>query len=425
VKVINNEVRIIYISFQPHFDSILSLLSQFSPRDYNRVLKTSSSLMKLLFALLLLLPAVASAQPVTIPPAPILAAKAYLLYDYNSSQILVNQNGNARLAPASLTKLMTAYLTFDALKHNTLTLQQSLTVPLAAARSTPGESSMLLKAGQSVTVDDLLHGLIVQSGNDAAITLALNIAGSDTGFVDMMNKEAVRLGMTNSHFTNPVGLPDAQHYSSAADLAVLSAAIVREYPEYYPLFALREFTFNNVSQANRNRLLWIEPYADGLKTGHTDSAGYCIVGSAKRGDHRLIAVLFGADSDTLRANESQKLLNYGFQNFDAVRLYQKEKTVTEVRVWKGTDSHVELGFRQDMFLTIPKGMQSQLKANLESNQPIFAPLSSGQKLGTLKLVLAGKPYAEFPLVTLESISLANVFARGWDSIRLFFQSLHF
>ena len=381
--------------------------------------------MKLLFAFLLLLPALASAQPATIPPAPILAAKAYLLYDFNSSQILVNQNGNARLAPASLTKLMTAYLTFDALKHNTLTLQQKLTVPLAAARNTPGESRMLLTAGQSVTVDDLLHGLIVQSGNDAAITLAQNIAGSDTGFVDMMNKEAIRLGMTNSHFTNPVGLPDAQHYSSAANLAVLSAAIVRDYPEYYPLFAIREFTFNNVSQANRNRLLWIEPYADGMKTGHTDSAGYCIVGSAKRGDHRLIAVLFGADSDTLRASESQKLLNYGFQNFDAVRLYQKNQPVTEVRVWKGTDSHVELGFRQDMFLTIPKGMQDQLKATLESNQPIFAPLTNGQRLGTLKLALAGKPYAEFPLVTLDSITLANVFARGWDSIRLFFQSLHF
>lgn len=381
--------------------------------------------MKLLFALLLLLPALASAQPATIPPAPILAAKAYLLYDYNSSQILVNQNGNARLAPASLTKLMTAYLTFDALKHNTLTLQQKLTVPLAAVRNTPGESRMLLTAGQSVTVDDLLHGLIVQSGNDAAITLAQNIAGSDTGFVDMMNKEAIRLGMTNSHFTNPVGMPDAQHYSSATDLAVLSAAIVRDYPEYYPLFALREFTFNKVSQANLNRLLWIEPYADGMKTGHTDTAGYCIVGSAKRGDHRLIAVLFGADSDTLRANESQKLLNYGFQNFDAVRLYQKNQPVTQVRVWKGTDSHVELGFRQDMFLTIPKGMQDQLKATLESNQPIFAPLSSGQRLGTLKLALTGKPYAEFPLVTLDSITLANVFARGWDSIRLFFQSLHF
>jgi D-alanyl-D-alanine carboxypeptidase (penicillin-binding protein 5/6) len=380
--------------------------------------------MKLILALLVLLPALASAQPVTLPAAPLLAAKAYVLYDYNSNQILVAQNANARMAPASLTKLMTAFLTFDALEHHTLSLKQSLTVPAAAVRSMAGESRMLLKAGQSVTVDDLLRGLIVQSGNDAAITLALNIAGSEAGFVDLMNKEAQRLGMSNTHFTNPAGLPDAQHYSSAADLAVLSAEIVREYPEHYPLFALRDFTFNEVTQANRNRLLWIEPYADGMKTGHADTAGFCLVGSAKRGEHRLIAVLFGADSDTLRATEAQKLLNYGFQNFDAVRLYQKNQPVTEVRIWKGTDSHVELGFRQDMFLTIPKGMQNQLKATLETNQPIFAPLSGGQKVGTLKLTLTGKPYAEFPLVTLDSVSLANVFSRGWDSIRLFFQSLH-
>lgn len=376
--------------------------------------------MKLILALLILLPALAAAQPVTLPNPPLLAAKSYLLYDYNSNQILVNHNGDARMPPASLTKLMVAYLAFDALEHHTLTLQQSLNVPAAAVHNTPGESSMLLKAGQAVTVDDLLHGLIVQSGNDAAITLALNIAGSETGFVDLMNKEAQRLGMSNTHFTNPVGLPDAQHYSSASDLALLSAAIVRKYPEHYPLFALREFTFNEVTQANRNRLLWIDPFADGMKTGHTDTAGFCLVGSAKRGEHRLITVMFGAESDSLRAYESQKLLNYGFQNFDAVRLYQKNQPVTQVRIWKGTDSHVELGFRQDMFLTIPKGMQDQLKATLETNQPIFAPLSGGQKLGTLKLTLADKPYAALPLVALESVSLANVFARGWDSIRLFF-----
>ena len=381
--------------------------------------------MKSILALLLLLCSLASAQAVSLPTPPLLAAKAYALYDYNSSQFIVSQNGNARMAPASLTKLMTAYLTFDALNHDTLSLKQSLTVPLAAVRNSLGESRMLLTAGQSVSVNDLLHGLIVQSGNDAAITLALNIAGSEIGFVDMMNREAIRLGMTNTHFTNPAGLPDKQHYSSAADLALLSAAIVRDFPEHYALFAQREFAFNNVTQANRNRLLWLDPYADGMKTGHTENAGFCLVGSAKRGDHRLIAVLFGADSDTLRATEGQKLLNYGFQNFDAVRLYQKDQSVTEMRVWKGTSSHVELGFRQDMFLTIPKGMQSELKATLESNQPVFAPLSSGQKMGVLKLSLAGKPYAEFPLVTLDSVSLANVFARGWDSIRLFFQSLHF
>lgn len=376
--------------------------------------------MKYFLAPLILLLASVSAQAVSLPVPPQLAAKAYVLYDYNSRQIIVSQHGNAQMAPASLTKLMTAYLTFDALEHDTLSLQQNLTVPQAAVRSTPGESRMLLAAGQSVTVDDLLHGLIVQSGNDAAITLALNIAGSEIGFVDMMNKEARRLGMSNTHFTNPAGLPDPQHYSSAADLALLSAAIVRDYPQYYPMFAQREFSFNNVTQANRNRLLWLDPYADGMKTGHTEKAGFCVVGSAKRGDHRLIAVLFGADSDALRATESQKLLNYGFQNFDAVRLYEKDQAVTEVRVWKGTSSYVELGFRQDMFLTIPKGMQNQLKATLETHQPIFAPLSSGQKIGTLKLTLVGNPYAEFPLVTLDSVSLANVFSRGWDSIRLFF-----
>ena len=353
--------------------------------------------------------------------APQLAAKSYLLYDYTSNQILVNQNGDARMEPASLTKLMTAYLAFDALRHGTLSLEQKLNVPAAAVRNSGDESRMLLKAGQAVTVDELLHGLVVQSGNDAAITLAVNIAGSEAGFVDMMNQEAKRLGMNNTHFTNPVGLSDAQHYSSASDLAVLAAAILRDYPQHYPLFSLRNYTFNNVAQANRNRLLWLDPYADGMKTGHTESAGYCLVGSAQRDNHRLISVMFGADTDRLRATESQKLLNFGFQYFDAVRLYQKDQPVTQLRVWKGTESHLEVGFRQDLFLSIPKGTFAQLKAKMETHQPILAPITGGQQLGVLKLTLAGKPYAEFPLVALDSVPLANVFLRGWDSIRLIFQ----
>ena len=368
-----------------------------------------------------LLPAQGLALPASTPLAPSLAAKSYLLYDYTSNQILVNQNADARMEPASLTKLMTAYLVFDALKYGTLSPQQNLTVPAAALRTTGGESRMLLKAGQGVTVDDLLRGLIVQSGNDAAITLALNIAGSEAGFVDLMNKEAKRLGMNNTHFANPVGLPDAQHYSSASDLALLAAAIVRDYPQHYPLFKLRQYTFNNVSQANRNRLLWIDPYADGLKTGHTETAGYCLIGSVKRNNRRLISVLLGAPSDNLRATESQKLLNFGFQYFDAVRLYQKDQPVTRVRVWKGTNSHVEVGFRQDLFLTIPKGKLAQLKATMETHQPILAPITSGQQMGVLKLSLDGKPYAEFPLIALDSVTLANVFSRGWDSIRLLVQ----
>jgi len=375
----------------------------------------------ILFLASLLLPAVVFALPPQTPAAPILDAKSYLLYDYTSNQVLVSQNADARMEPASLTKLMTAYLAFDALKHGTLALKQNLTVPVAAVSITSGESRMLLKVGQSVTVDELLHGLIVQSGNDAAIVLALNIAGSEAGFVDLMNKEAKRLGMTNTHFTNPVGLPDAQHYSSATDLALLAAAIVRDYPQYYPLFGLRDYTFNNVTQANRNRLLWIDPYADGLKTGHTETAGYCLVGSAKRDDRRLISVLFGASSGSLRATESQKLLNFGFQHFDAVRLYQKDQPVTTARLWKGTQTHIPIGSRHDLFLTIPKGKFAQLKATVETRQPIFAPISGGQQLGVLKLTLAGKPYADFPLVALEGVPLANVFSRGWDNIRLLFQ----
>lgn len=376
------------------------------------------------FALLfisLLLPATSYALPPQTPAAPILAAKSYLLFDYNSNQVLVNQNGDERMEPASLTKLMTAYLAFDALKHGTLALEQKLNVSAAAVRNISGESRMLLKAGQTVSVDELLHGLIVQSGNDAAITLAVNIAGSEAGFVDMMNMEAKRLGMNNTQFANPVGLPTAQHYSSAYDLALLAAAIVRDYPQYYTMFSLRDYTFNNVTQANRNRLLWLDPYADGMKTGRTESAGYCMVGSVKRNNRRLISVLFGADSENLRATESQKLLNFGFQNFDAARLYEKNQPVATLRVWKGTESHVEIGFRHDLFLTIPKGTLTQLKATMESHQPVFAPISGGQKVGVLKLTLDGKPYAEFPLVALDSVPLANVFSRGWDSIRLFFQ----
>lgn len=368
-----------------------------------------------------LLPALACAQPATLPSPPPLAAKAYILYDYTSNQVLVNQNGDTRMEPASLTKLMTAYLTFDAIKHGTLSLKQELTVPAAAVRNRNDESRMLLSAGQTVKVDELLHGLIVDSGNDAAITLAVNIGGSEAGFVDLMNQEAKQLGMNNTHYTNPIGLPDPQNYSTASDLAILAATIIREYPNYYPLFGLHDYTFNGVSQANRNRLLWLDPYVDGMKTGHTESAGYCLVASSRRDDHRLISVLLDAETDSLRAIESQKLMNYGFQNFDAVRLYRKNQPVTELHIWKGTENSLDAGFRRDLFLTVPKGSLPRLKAIIETRQPIVAPVLGGQQVGVLKLTLDGKPYAEFPLQALDSVSLANVFSRGWDSLRLMFE----
>jgi D-alanyl-D-alanine carboxypeptidase (penicillin-binding protein 5/6) len=371
--------------------------------------------------LIALLPLVAHAEPVQMHAPPLLAARAYVLYDYDSNQMLVNQNGNARMEPGSLSKLMTAYLAFDAIKHGTLSPEKPVTVPAAALSNKHDEARMLLTSGQAVKIDDLLHGLIVESGNDAAITLAVNIAGSEGGFVDMMNQEAIRLGMNNTHFTNPAGLPDVQQYSTAVDLALLASAILRDYPQYYPLFGLHQFTFNNITQANRNRLLWLDPYADGMATGHSDSAGYSLVGSTQRSNHRLVSVLFGADSDRLRATETQKLMNYGFLNFDAVRLYQKDEAVAHLRIWKGTESSLDVGFRRDLFLTVPKGTLAQLKAEMETHQPIFAPVMGGQQVGVLKLTLDGKPYAEFPLVALNSVPLANVFSRGWDSIRLLLQ----
>jgi D-alanyl-D-alanine carboxypeptidase (penicillin-binding protein 5/6) len=383
--------------------------------------------MKLFFSLLFFLSAPlisAYAEPLTDAPvaaAPALAARAWLLYDFTGDRVLVSQDGDARLEPASMTKLMTAYLAFDALKHHTLSLEQKLTVPVSATRNSGSESRMLLKAGQTVSVNELLHGLIVQSGNDAAMMLALHIAGSESGFIYMMNQEAKRLGMTNTHFTNSVGLPDPLHYSSAADLALLAAAIIRDYPQHYKIFGLRDYTYNKVTQANRNRLLWLDPHADGLKSGHTESAGYCLVASANRDGHRLISVLFGAESDRSRASESQRLLNYGFQNFDNVRLYRKDQPVAKIRIWKGTESHAEIGFRHDLYLTIPKGSYSRLKATMELSQPILAPITGGQRVGTLKLTMDGEPYAEYPLVTLTPTPLANVFSRGWDSMQLMFE----
>jgi serine-type D-Ala-D-Ala carboxypeptidase (penicillin-binding protein 5/6) len=374
----------------------------------------------LLFLIALLSPVPVLAQQAE-QPAPVLAAKSWLLLDYDSDQILANNNGQARIEPASLTKLMTVYLSFAALRQGNLKPEQTITPSEDALRPEGEESRMFLDTRVPVTVMELLHGLIIQSGNDAARVLAETIGGSEASFVSLMNKEAQRLGMRDTHFVNATGMPDPQHYSSAYDLALLSAAIIRDFPEYYPLFSLREYQYNNIKQANRNLLLWMDPYVDGIKTGHTESAGFCLVASAMREKHRLISVVIGATSEHLRAIESQKLLNYGFQNFEAVRLYQKNQAVTSLRVWKGTEDQINIGFRKDLFLSVPTGQLKQLKASIETRQPIVAPVSAGQQIGTLKLELNGKPYSAFPLVALDSVSLANVFLRGWDNIRLLFQ----
>lgn len=390
---------------------------------YNYRFATGCNLMNFVLPLLaaLLLPVLALAQTASMPPAPALAAKSYVLYDFTSNQILVSQNGLEHLAPAALTKLMTAYLAFNAVRQHQFQLTQQAYPSLAAIRPQDDEARMFLDHNKAVTVDELLHGLIIQSGDDAARVLVDLISSGEAAFAGLMNRQAQGLGMMDTHFVNATGQSDPQQYTSAYDLALLAAAILRDFPEYYPLYGQHEYQYNNIKLFNNNRLLWNDPYVDGIKIGHNENAGYCLVASAERNNRRLISVVLGATSDSLRDSESQKLLNYGFRNFETMTLYQKNQAVGSLRIWKGAARTVNVGFPNGLSLTIPKDTLPQFKATMESHQPIIAPVSAGQKLGVLKLSLDGKPYAEFPLVALEAIPLSNVFSRGWDSIRLLFQ----
>ena len=363
----------------------------------------------------------AAAQSSHPLPAPALtvAAKSFLLLDYHSRQPLAGKSAQQRVEPASLTKLMTAYLTFSALKQKLI--EPSQAVPVSPRAWKTDGSRMFIEPRKPVTVDELLRGVIVQSGNDACIALAELIGGSEEAFAQMMNREAQRLGMKNTNFMNSTGLPHAQHYSTAEDLALLAAAIIRDYPEYHPLYAMKEYRYNNITQANRNRLLWSDPAVDGMKTGYTENAGYCLVASARRGERRLISVVLGAGSENSRAAESQKLLNYGFQYYDSVKLYEKNQPVASLQVWKGSGNSVKAGFLNDLYLSLPKGQAEKLKANLESQQPLLAPIGAGQRIGVMKVTLDGKPFTEIPLVALENVPLAGILGRGWDTIRLLFK----
>lgn len=371
----------------------------------------------LLFLLLLSLSVVASAQQLPTPPA--LAAKSWLLIEAASGQELAAQAPDQRLDPASLTKLMTAYLSFAALKQGTLKLEQP--VPVSQKAWKTGGSRMFIQVGTQVKVEDLLKGMIVQSGNDACVALAEAIAGDEENFAQMMNREAQRLGMKGSSFRNSSGLPDPQHYTTARDLATLAGALIRDFPdEYAKYYSLKEFRYNNITQPNRNRLLWIDPTVDGLKTGHTEAAGYCLVSSAKRGPRRLLSVVLGAPSDSVRAQESLKLLNYGFQFYDAVQVYAKNEAISTLRVWKGTASSVKLGFVNDLVIAVPKGFGPKIRTELVSQQPLIAPVAQGQVLGTLKVSLDGKPFADYPVLALDAVPSAGIIGRMVDSVRLWF-----
>ncbi len=368
--------------------------------------------------------AAASAAPAPLAvqgaiPAPSVAAAAWTLVDVTSAQTLGSASADERRDPASLTKLMTAYLVFGALRAKTIVPSQMVNVSPKAWKAEG--SRMFIEPRKAVSVDELLRGMIVQSGNDASVALAELVAGSEEAFVARMNQEAARLGMANSHFANATGLSEPQHYSTAADLAKLAGAIIRDYPEYYPIYSQKEFRYNNITQPNRNRLLWSDPYVDGMKTGHTEAAGWCLVASAKRGDRRVLSVVLGASSDSARASESQKLLNWGFQAFDTVQLYQSGKAVTSLRVWKGASPEVKAGFLADRYVTLPRGQSEKLSLSLVAQERLLAPVSSGQKVGTVRVAFEGRPVAEFPLIALEDVPAANVLGRAWDTVRLWFQ----
>jgi D-alanyl-D-alanine carboxypeptidase (penicillin-binding protein 5/6) len=361
-----------------------------------------------------LFPALVLAQA---PQPPQIVGRAWVLADVSSGQILASERADERVEPASLTKLMTAYLVFAALKEKKLALEQQVPVSERAWRA-PG-SRMFIEPRKPVTTDELIRGMIVQSGNDACIALAEQIAGSEEAFVGMMNREAERLGMKNTKYMNASGLPDPQHYSTARDLYLLASALIRDFPEQYAqYYALREYRYNGITQPNRNRLLWLDNTVDGMKTGFTDAAGYCMVASSKRGPRRLLSVLLGSTSESTRAQESQKLLNWGSQFFDDVRLYAGGAAVKEIEVWKGAQATLKAGFRGDLVVSVPKGMGEKLKADLLAQSPLVAPVAEGSRVGNLRVTLDGKALGEYPVIALETVAAAGFIGRAWDTLRL-------
>ncbi|WGG50759.1 D-alanyl-D-alanine carboxypeptidase family protein [Rugamonas sp. DEMB1] len=355
-------------------------------------------------------------------PAPTIAAKSWLLLDATSGQIIASQDPNARIEPASLTKIMTAYVTFAALRDKKLDINQMVNVSTRAWKVDASSSKMFIDPATPVKINDLLHGLMVQSGNDAAVALAEAVAGDEAAFVVLMNREAQRMGLTNTRFANPHGLPSPENYSTAQDLSVLAKRVILDYPEFYKIDSVKSFTYNKITQPNRNRLLWLDPTVDGMKTGHTEAAGYCMIASAHRpngaSERRLISVVLGTSSDQARTQESQKLLNWGFQNFDTVKLYSKGQAIATPEIWKGSKGTVKIGFANDVMVTVPKGVAGKMKPLLERKGPLVAPLAENSRVGSLKMMVDGKPLLELPVVALEPITQASIFGRAWDSMRL-------
>lgn len=363
----------------------------------------------------------AQAQDLLIPAPPHLSATAYLLLDAETGKVLVEHNADEQLPPASLTKMMTSYIVSSEIHQGRLSESDMVTISVNAWSK--GGSKMFVREGTEVSVEDLLRGVIIQSGNDASIALAEHVAGSEDAFVDIMNQKAALLGMTHTQFKNSTGWPAEGHVTTARDLAILAQAVIQDFPEHYQLYREKYFSYNGINQPNRNRLLFRDETVDGLKTGHTEEAGYCLVASAKRKDMRLIAVVMGTDSEDARASETQKLLSYGFRYYQTQPVYTAGDELRSVRVWAGRSDQVALGVAEDIILTIPRGSQKALQAQMHIDDTIKAPINKGQELGNLTIDLKDERLVDVALVAQEAVEQAGFFARLWDNIKLFFAGL--
>ena len=361
------------------------------------------------------------AAPAIIPAPPQLAAEGYLLIDATTGASLVEFNAGQRLPPASLTKIMTSYVAAKEIERGTITLDDQVAVSIKAWRMEG--SRMFIQEGTKVRLEDILRGIIVQSGNDASVALAEHVAGSEDAFAELMNQYAQQLGMTDTNFVNSTGLPDENHYTTANDLSRLSVALINQFPEHYKIYSEKYFTYSEIRQPNRNKLLMRDSTVDGVKTGHTDAAGYCLVASAVRGDMRLLSVVMGASSEESRAAESQKLLTYGFRYFETAHLYRADEALRQVRVWGGRHSTVKLGLIVDVMMTIPKGVRGELQAETKIKNEIHAPIEKGDELGSLIVSVPDKEDISVPLTALNGVREAGVFARMWDSILLILVSI--
>ena len=368
-------------------------------------------------SLLLFAPAGQAAPPVPAPPS--VAAEGHLLIDMDSDHVITESNADQRLEPASLTKIMTAYVVFREIRQGNLDLDDQVVISKKAWK-TPG-SRMFIEVGKRVSVRDLLNGMVIQSGNDASVALAEHIAGSERTFAEWMNEHARRLGMDNTHFTNATGLPDPDHYTTPRDIVKVTEATVREFPELYKLYAVKEFTFNDIRQFNRNKLLWRDDSVDGVKTGHTEGAGYCLVASAKRDDMRLISVVMGTESEEARARATQSLLNYGFRFFETHKLYGADKPLTKVRVWKGEPQEAALGLADPLYVTIPRRQYDRLQARTVIDGNVEAPVSEGEPLGRLVVEMGDERVTEVPLVARHDVARGGLWRTAVDSVWLWFE----